>query len=466
MKNGKLKTLSVVLSFLLLEIVAFVAFGLSNSFIVFGIIGLVVLALALVVTFKQLKEDGFTDIFVFLIPILLFGLVNALSPFSTGSGMSAFHLIILATGGVAFAFVGYLSNYLENFKISHIIMGIYGGLALITIISYIFTMIQFVPFYTLIHNGHYIYYDGVKSDYSIGQTAYFLMGLKMQEVSVNYFSLFPSVLSSAVIALFFVPFKTEKKKFFIYLAFALIGIIPLLTMPTKITLITDFLLVIAIAVIILFAKNKIKNKIFSYIMMGFAGVAALAFILFIFNAQDNLSWTAGLRNAIANNALLNRVFNNNSLVEKYKAILVYIFEPGALLGFYPYEEYRPNPVVLSSSSALFDTFLTSGVFGFILFITMIVIGYMNLVKYFQKSKDDILTKSLITGIITTTLLYSLINYDSEPYCYYYDFQPIYMVGIYFIVLFLFGYVTFSKEKKEVEVEVTPNESEETTSYEI
>ena len=78
-------------------------------------------------------------------------------------------------------------------------------------INLIVTMIQFCPFYAYIYYGKVFYYEGKPSPVSVDQMAFALMNFSVEEVSIQYYSLFPSLLLTSVIFLFFNKYKPIKK---------------------------------------------------------------------------------------------------------------------------------------------------------------------------------------------------------------------------------------------------------------
>ncbi len=467
-RNTTLETISTITLFLILEVLAFISFGLSNSFIVFASLGIVIAILMGIISVREIKKDGFISVLFFAIPLFIFGLISALSPFASGGGLSLAESIFLPVGLLAFAAMGYFSGVNSKFDMSKALIAIYGGIALIVLISYFFTMIQFVPFYTIIHAKHYVYYDGGISSTPIGETAYFLMGFKFQEVSIQYFTLFPSVLSSSVIALFFISPKKEKLKFSIYAIYAAIGLIALLTMPIKITIITDVLLLVIITLIILFGKKVIKgSQILKWIIIGFLIVILIAFIILVLNAQTLWGWTEGFRNFIASHQILNRLFNSNRFVVNYNLILKYAFGSNTIIGWYPI-----GTEVDISNSILFDTIITSGVLGLVVLVIDFVFTRSTISDYYVKGNDDILTKSLILGFVSSFFVYSLINYDAQPLLRYNNLSPIYTNGLFLIAIFFIGYmfkVTNSKNnevKKTVSIEAEAPIYGKESEYEI
>ncbi len=468
----KTSALSTIGSFLLLEILAFVAFGLSGSYIAYALLGAAILIIMAIAHFKQINSEGLSSVLLFIFPLVIFGLCNALGGFASGNGENIFFRILIPIGFLCFAGVGYLSSLADDFSINTALLVIYGALALVVLISFGYTMIQYVPFYTLIYGDEYIFYDGSKASESIGNTAYFLLGFKLQEVSVSYFSLFPSVLSTAVIALFFISPKENKRNFILYCIYAAIGIIALIFTPTKMTLITDVCIILAILIIVLFGKNHIKSKVFSIIMIVFAVLFGLGLLVFVLNSQS-WSFLSSFQSFIANNYLLNRIFNANGLAVNYNMILSNIFVSGALIGYYPidaYGNYVPN-----SNSILFDTFITSGIIGFIFLVVALIFAGMAVVRYYKNSGDKLCDKSLILGFLVVFFGYSIVNYDMQPYVYYSNFIPFYENGLFLVALFLIGYVFTGAYPKKVEVteavEVQPEvveeaEAKEEAHYEI
>ena len=461
---NKEKTFAIISNiaiFLLYEVLAFISFGLSNSFNVYAFVGIFLLILIIVGHIYLIKKDGISNLLVFLIPLVLLGLILSFSSFSSGYA-SLLTRILIPFAFISFAGIGYISPLNQNFKISNALLVIYGGLALITLLSYFATMVQYIPFYTIIHRNSYIYYNGARAALPIGSMAYFLSGFSYREVSVDYFSLFPSVLSTSAIALFFLSPKKETKKFVVYAIYAFIGLLALITMPTKVTLITDFLLVICVVLIILFGKNKINGKIFSRVLLVLLILLLIAFLVFFINAQSGWGFTSGLRNLIAGNPLLNKVFNANGFAQKYNAILDGSLNFNYWLGFMPNPKYNSAlHLDVFSNSVVFDTILMSGLFGIGVIIAIFVIAIKYFIKYFKNSDDQIIDKVLIAGFGVSFIVYSSLNYDPEPYVFYSNLQPYFESGLFLVILYLFGYVYFKANhlEKEEKVEETNNEQE-------
>ena len=131
---------------------------------------------------------------------------------------------------------------------------IYGAIALYSLINLFVTMIQFVPFYPIIFGNGTIYYDGEPSFIKLSNMAYALMGLQLTEVTIGYFSLFPTILLTAAVGLFFVKFKEDKLTFVLLCVYSVIGFISLLFTISKTSIIGDAIVVIVILLMVLFVN--------------------------------------------------------------------------------------------------------------------------------------------------------------------------------------------------------------------
>ena len=198
-----------VFGFLGLEILCFVSFYLGHSFILYSCFFAALVLLFLAIFFKELKFEGFSSFAFFLFPLFIFGLLTALSTYTSHSvgkiGVAEGAFIPIGLSFAALA--GYLLSNIQNFKIKNVLLVIYASLGAFVLINLLITMIYFVPFYTIIYRNSYIFYDGKPSSVPIGRMAYMLFGLSISEVSIEYFTLFPSVLLTSVIPLFFLNYQ-------------------------------------------------------------------------------------------------------------------------------------------------------------------------------------------------------------------------------------------------------------------
>lgn len=449
-QTQKANSFAVIGSFLVFELLAFAGFSLANSPLLYGLVGLVILILLFLGTKIDFKTKGFTNLILFVIPLVIYGLMLLISGFSTlFSTMDNFFVPVVL---LSFAGIGALVREQQEFKLSTALLAIYGSLATLVFISYFWNMIQYQPFYTLTHSNYYTYYDGKRSPVPIGDIAYFLMGFSLEQVSVEYFSFFAILLSSALVALFFINPKKDKKSFILYAIFGGIGVLALITMPTKITLIFAFVSAIIMAIIVLGVKYF--NKIFKWVSYAFflmLGVAIIAFIVMVVYNQQFIPGLKSFRVFIKGSPILYRLFVSNRFAQSYGVILNDYFAnidavfngsgaPVKIFGFAVVGEE------FSSSSILFDNLMMSGLIGTILFVVAIVFGYISFIKFFKNKSVPLFNKVMIASFINVYLFNALFNYDMQPYVHYSNYIPFYISGPFMLLLFLFGY-TFKINSK-------------------
>ncbi|MDY4848645.1 MAG: hypothetical protein SO176_00060 [Bacilli bacterium] len=447
-----------VFGFLGLEILCFVSFYLGHSFILYSCFFAALVLLFVVIFFKELKLEGFSSFAFFLFPLFIFGLLTALSTYTSHSigKIGVVEGAFIPIGLSFAALAGYLLSNIQNFKIKNVLLVIYASLGAFVLINLLITMIYFVPFYTIIYRNSYIFYDGKPSSVPIGRMAYMLFGLSISEVSIEYFTLFPSVLLTSVIPLFFLKYRQNKREFLIYLVCSIIAGITLLFTITKWTLITDIILIIGIVIIICAGKYTKFAKIMNKVMTVAFIVLFLVILLMFFNSQS-WSFVTPIRNVIANNSLLNRVFNTNRYSVNINAILNDLFVSWKLFGVpigYESFEYANFVSQEVSNVWLFDNLLASGIFGSIFFLLAIIVGVRYLFKYFVVSDDQLPYKMGIFGYVLGFLVISLLVYDNRPLINSSALSPIFTSSMMLITIFLLGFVFKKSQVADTKENIT------------
>ena len=445
--------------FLLLEILAVISFSLGSSFLFFAILSIVILFFIVLVTFRQIKIEGLSTIAIFLFPIIIFGVLSAVSYFKYDPYYILYNspvLFIVPIALACFAASGYLINLTGTFKIHTALIVIYSAIALLTLINIFVTMIQFVPFYTLIYPNYYYYYDGSPSSSPIGQMAYFLMGFEMVEVSLSYFVFYPMILLTSFLPLGHLRFKENRRLYITYLAFGILGLISIIFTINKITLLMLFGVSILIGIIAIYDKFKLKTKPLKIVASTFGVLFVLGFIFLLLNAQESVGVAmriSFIRNLTTGNSLLNRLFNANRFVSAYNSILDGLFSSTVvdgnkitlkLFGFPIHGDYVSlfgfmNWQLTDSNSFLFDSLFVSGLFGTLFLMVFLVLGIRKVIQYYFMSKDDPKDKVMILGFVIISIAYALINYDCTPMIFSHKTIPFHLNNIFFIDLFLFGY---------------------------
>ncbi len=466
-----LKDYGTVMGFLSFEVLAFISFYLGHSFLLFGILSVVLGILLILVTFRQIKKDGITTYLFFLFPLVMFGLLTALNGFSYYSiGAIGYASGIFVP--IAFLFIGlsgFLTSYIPTFKIKYALLVIYVALGLFVLINLFITMIYYVPFYTIKYANSYIFYDGKPSSVAIGKMAYMLYGFSIKEVHLAYWELFPSVLLTAVIPLFFLKFKENKTEFLIYAALSFIAFLSLLFTINKFNLISDLVLILGITIIVLAGKVIKSRPIFNVMMMTLGIILVIGLTVVFINAQTSWGFTSGLRSFISSKGLFNRLFNTNRFALPINTVFQDMFSKFKLFGC-PVGgsilDYPNGVAQILSNFWLVDNLMTSGMFGAIFFLAALVIGIRRLFKYINDVPEENYIKFGIAGFTLGYLVMALMAYNNYPLINYDSMSPFYTSAPLLVVIFLLSY-TFNKsllckqeEKKEETLsEELPKEEE-------
>lgn len=453
-EKKKEPSLLFICSFLSIEVLAFTTFGLGNNFAIYGLLGFVLALCLMFICINEIKMKQISNYLFLGIPLIVYSFLTAISPLANANYITTQDRIFLPFALFSFSVSGYLFAYKKSIKLKHVFLGIYSALFLFTSITFFYNMIQFEPFYTFIYNNGYIFYDGKPSIVPVGKMAFSLMGFSMQEISIEAYSIYPFLLSTSLISLFIINPKKETKLFILYASYAFIGIMCLIFMANKFTLITDFLLMIIILILVLIHKKIIKMDIFKKIVYVLEGLFIFYLLFFLILSQSKLTFLEPLRNFLYNIPLLGKLFSFG----RYKVAIDGIFTKNQIFGFY--DSYA-DPY--SSDSILFDAFISSGLLGGLAIGFIIFFSINVCLKYLQKEENDY--KFLLVCFVISYFVYSFLNGDSTPYINYANviLQP--MSGLFLVTCFLVGYALFNvnifkKDKKvniEEKIEVMKNE---------
>lgn len=466
------ETYGLVVGFLCLEVLAFVSFYLGHSFVLYGILSIVLTALLILVTFRQINKDGITSFAFFLFPLFVYGLLTALSGFGTKSvgAIGLTDTIFVPIALTLFALAGFLSSYISKFKMRTTLIVIYSALGIFVFINLLITMIYYVPFYTIIYKNSYIVYNGKPSALPIGSMAYMLFGFQIKEVTVEYFSFFPSLGLTAVIPLFFIKFKENKRDWLIYFAISFICFLSLLFTISRITLISDVVLILGIAIIVLAAKLHKSRPILDGMFIAIGIIFGLVIIVMFLNAQTSWKFLDGFRNMIARTSLLNRIFNTNRFASGINVVLQDLFSKFKLFGCPvggSFDDYDNLVAQKLSGFWLFDNLMTSGLFGSLFFMGALIVGIVKLFKYLKGGEDEEMVRFQIAAYVLGFLIVGLFLLDTKPLVNSDLLTPFYTSAPLLITLFLLGYVfnkslavPSSKKAKKVEEPVIEEIKEE------
>ena len=448
-KKFDLSSYGVVVGFLCIEVLAFISFYLGHSFLLFGILSVVLGILLILVTIRQISKDGIATFAFFAFPLFVFGLLTVLSRYCYDSvgAIGVAEAVFVPFALTFISLSGFLTGYIEKFKIKTMMLVIYGALALFVLINLIITMIYYMPFYTLIYKNSYIFYDGRPSALPIGSMAYMLYGFQVAQVTVEYWSLFPSLLLTGVIPLFFIKYKDNRREFIIYAVVSGIAFLSLLFTISKITILSDIALIIGIAIIILCAKIHKTRQIFDTMMISIGVIAFIVILILFLLAQSSWSSLDGMRNTFANNRLLNKLFIGNRFASGVSSILDGLFasSSGGFIKLFgtAVGGYVGTYEVETCGIWLFDNLYSSGLFGALFFLVALVLGIRRLFKYLDKGNDEEYIRYLIAAYVLGFLVISLLLLDVAPLVNSDHLSPFFTSSSLLVTLFLLGY-TYNK----------------------
>lgn len=455
-KKHNFASYGTVVAFLCLEVLAFISFSLAHNFILYGSLAIVLAILLFIVTFRQIKKDGIATFAYFGFPLIVFGLLSALSPFvkQSDGAIGIANGVFIPITLTFIALCGFFMGHVKKVDMQKVFLVIYGALAVFVLINFIATMVYYVPFYTILYKNSYIFFEGKPSPVPIGQTAYMLFGFEIIEVSIEYWSLYPAILLTSAIALFFIKFKDNKILFFVYLSFVVLAGLSLLFTIGKATLIGDLMIILVMGLIVLGIKVEKSRKFIKYFVIAIAGLFVLGSLVLFLNAQTSWSFLSSIQNVIKSNTLLNRLFNSNRFVQKWNPVLWELFNPGKLFGSFVGVVSNEGEGINQQLTGTwaFDNLLTSGLFGSLFFAFGLFMAIRQMIKYFKNDDELPVNKWLLVAYVSMTLSITFVAHDGTPLINADNLYPIYMFTPFIITIFLLSYTFKPTEKLEEVIE--------------
>ncbi len=438
-----LKKYSIIISFLALEVFAFISFSFGNSFVLFGVLSFALMVLLILVTIRDINVNGIAHIAILFIPLVLYVLLTAVGLYSRFHAyvgdFNIAEVVFVPIGILSVALCGYLMSLNETFKLKHFFVVIYLALAILVFLNLLVNLINLGFFYPIIYKGFYMYYAGLKSSIPVNEMAYTLEGFKFIEVRMDHYVLYPSLLLSSSAFLFFVSPKTEKKVFFIYLTFTVIGVLALAFIPSIYALLAGLAVIVIDLIVFLSFKFKVCRKVvkIGFILLAIA-FATIMIILFVIN-QD---FGASLYNSFKNNAFLNKIFISNRFVKVFSPLISNLFVNNRFFGFYenPITALVSQEAHLSGSYA-FDNIMTGGLLGALAFLFILLFAVKGFKRYLFKNNDnqEYRYKGLMFAFFAIFFIYSLFFNNGEYGIFYSICKPIYMTGPFMLAVFMIFY---------------------------
>ena len=428
-------------SFLAMEVFAFIAFSFGANFILYGSLTLALMISLIIFSLAEIKKRGISDFVFLLFPLFIFGIVTALGVYMRGhqsiGDFSIAELVFIPISLLSTAICGYLLAINKTFNIKIFLIVVYGALSLLVLINLIANIVNFGAFYPIIYRNFFMYYGGKRSDVPVDEMAYALEGLKIVEVKMSHYVLYPTMLLTSALMLFKVSPKTQKKEFFVFLGYALVGLVALILVPSKIGLFSIVVLLIIAGSMFLCYKFPKSRKILKDVLIVLIALAVALFIVILINNQSIFS---GVSENIASNSTLNRIFNTNGYIKKYNVMLTDVLGKNFLGFAVHYITETLYDVSVSSGSIFFDTFMTSGVPGVITMSIVVIFGLKCFKKYFKEDTSEDRVKATLLAFVLFYFLYAALFYDAEYGVYYYLNTPYFMSSVFILVLFIISYV--------------------------
>ena len=444
-KLKRLGKYSAAITFLALEFIALIAFNFSGSFVVFGALSLTLMVLLVLFNIGEIKVNGLSNVGLFFIPLFMFVLLTAISPYSMPhmklGDFSVAEICFIPLGILPIAFIGYLLSIDRNFKIKNLLIVVFGALAIYTLLNLIVNLINFGAFYTIVYKGYHLYYGGLISQLPVNDFAYTLEGFKFIEVEMSHYVLYPALLLTSSVMLLYLSPRKEKVSFIVYAVYTLIAVLSLILVPSLLSL--SAIIVVALLLLVIFlGKQFVKSrKVFKIVLFIFLGIFGVGYLVYLLNNQ---AFASGISNIIANNGLLNKLFNTNKYAQAYNPTITNIFNSNHIFGFASIEvAYEVYEELHLSGGFIFDTFMTSGVFGAIALFAFIIIGFKSFKKYFYSHSDEFHYGALMLLFAIVFIGYSTFFNSGEYALYYRIYRPIYMTAPFMLVTLFFVY-SYSK----------------------
>ncbi len=271
-----------------------------------------------------------------------------------------------------------------------------------------------------------------------------LLGFNVTVVTVEFFTIFASILSSAILGLFFTSFKEDKRSFLTYLVCGCIGLLCIFFTLNKSLIIAYLALIVGMILTVLFGKKIIPfNKNTKITIFCIAGLVSLIFIIFVLNALN----VQPLANVIEGNAFLNKLFNTNKVIRKYHDLIRTMVDCKGYRGFTGYLAGKDS--VTFSGSWLFDMIPFAQIFGWATFIIFVSVFFVRFAQYFKTSSNDTAIKILLFSVVLSFFAFTIAGYDSMPYLENSKYLPLIFIAPFVIIVFIFGYIGENSEEKIV-----------------
>lgn len=436
-----------IISFLILEVLALVSFTFANINDVFYLITTLLSICAFIFAFftNSNKKD-----FYKLLPIVgglfVISAIAAFGPFSKSfsllSNIATFFAI------PSFFSLGFFARRIEGLKAEHVVFAIGFGLAAITLIGTIITLVQYGPFYKMIHKAKPIYfYEGVA--YNATKEMGWLMGFRITEVSVEYGGMFAILCAAFLPALLFIKVRENKLMFISSAVIGGIGLISLAIVPNW-----KALIFLAIASIFAFVykflkEKKIVTRVLFIGLISVVGLGVLFYLLTIVNAAAGFKLTGFLNRLACDNFIMRPA--TNTLAGEFSKDL-----DGLLFNLFGFDIKSAGGiinrlnVVVEEPTLIFEYEIIKevGLIGSLLVLGFLATMFVFEVRYVKECNDSDSLKNINIVFLIAFMLYATFgfNIQSQPHDLM-IYQAFLRSVPFMIVLFLLGFTYFAPKEE-------------------
>ena len=362
--------------------------------------------------------------------------------------------LVEALGYIGFFGLGLLLRSLKKINRDVMLLAILGSLSAFVLLTGIYSLSRYGFFYASIHKGEVYYFDGVV--FPIDTETKFLNGFTFQEVALGFGKIPAGILCASGVGLFFLNPKTEKKRFFVLLGFALLGFLDLLFVPYVRMLILEgavYLFALFVFLVQRFIKTeKTKDTLAKTVFFVLVGIAFIGVGALFLDAFTGVLQNAGIPK------VSNFLKNPNSLFGKIERAILDVFYNGAerkdlgqldfLSILFGYDGSGSVKVNLTASFE-FNVLWQDGLPAFLLLVYLIFFFFRRLYRFWKEGELDFAQKAVILGFLAFLFLDMSLLMEELPYRHT---SPIYVPSArslpFYFTLFLLGFAYPLEEKKE------------------
>jgi len=423
-----------LLIFLVIECLALTAFSLADANIIFRYLGFIICVVLIPFALMFTSKQEWLSLGLFSIPLVVIAFLTGFSTFTIGMGFGLLDNLSVFLGTLAFFFLGFAVRRVKKFKIEVALLAIGAAMALLVFLSLVYSLYQYGPFHVSLYEGLVYYYDGRL--FVVSEETKWLLGFSFVEISIDYVTLFGTMISTALAGLLYISPSKEPRKFLLTALIGGVGLLSIIVLPNWNAL---YLLIPVLLFAILYRFVKARDKVGSVVQYAFFGVLGVMGIVLLV-AVLNAAGVDFISNSIAGNSFLNRLFNTNRFVSPINEVLRPMLTSAGLFGF-PLTEIEG--LIANTGAFEFEIVKEGGFFAFLALLVFLTLIIFSLSRYSAKSKDSAFVKIIILSFLIATFLHSSFLWKTFPLIYEDDYYfSFFRSAPYLIVLFLLGYAYY------------------------